>query len=336
MPLDLVITPIAAPTLANLSAVATLKGILVTWDALKNTTLFAAELWVSETNDRAAATLLHTCTANYYLHTGLPSNVTRYYWIRAKNIYERTDGAWTPILSTAGVSATTLLTQTGDINPNAVTAVYLAQSATADTQTAYSTWTQIFRYSFLGTGNYFIADMQLLSDIVLATVGTTGAAEADHLLELLEHTVYSAGTVSVTNGSAVVTGSGTAWLATLGAGDVFLAPDGQRYAILSVGSDTSLTLGTAYLGSTLSGQTYYVITATATLLALSQVVAQYEIKGTHCVSSKAPFRHRLPFPTGAGKLYDCNLHWRMLRGDASWSLSQTAVLKTLILEEIKR
>lgn len=336
MPLDLVINPVVAPTLTNLSAVATLKGVLITWDALKNTTLFAAELWVSETNDRASATLLHTCTANYYLHTGLPSGVTRYYWIRAKNIYERTDGVWTPVSSTAGVSATTLLAQTGDINPNAVAAVYWTQSAAAETQSAYATWTQIFRYAFLGTDNYFIADMQFLSNIVLTTVGTTGSAGADHLLELLEHTVYSTGTISVTNGSAVVTGTGTAWLASLAVGNTLLAPDGNRYAILTVDSDTSLTLGVAYLGATLSGQGYYAITATTSLFTLSQNVANYEIKGTYCVSSKSPFRHRLPFPTVSGKLYDCNLHWRLSKTDASWSLSQTAVLKTLILEEIKR
>lgn len=59
------------------------------------------------------------------------------------------------------------------------------------------------------------------------------------------------GTVTVANGSATVTGSGTSWT-TAGvdtAADRFLGPDGRAYRIGAVVSDTQLTLSTAYTGT---------------------------------------------------------------------------------------
>lgn len=68
---------------------------------------------------------------------------------------------------------------------------------------------------------------------------------------------YQTGTVSVTNGDATVTGSGTAWLATISAGDIFVRQgDVVSYTIASVTSDTSLELTANYAGSSGSGLTY--------------------------------------------------------------------------------
>jgi hypothetical protein len=67
---------------------------------------------------------------------------------------------------------------------------------------------------------------------------------------------YRAGTVSVTNGSASVTGSGTAFVANVSIGEGIVLPDGRIYEITNVSSDTSLTLATNYLGSTASSQPY--------------------------------------------------------------------------------
>ena len=69
---------------------------------------------------------------------------------------------------------------------------------------------------------------------------------------------YRIGTVSVTNGSKVVTGSGTAWAANVQAGDAFHAPDGKVYEIDFVGSDASLNIVDNYAGTTASGQSYKV------------------------------------------------------------------------------
>jgi hypothetical protein len=70
---------------------------------------------------------------------------------------------------------------------------------------------------------------------------------------------YRQGSVSVTNGSATVTGSGTAWIANVEIGEGFLGPDGRIYEIVSVASNTSLTIGQTYLGSTVSGQNYVIV-----------------------------------------------------------------------------
>jgi len=69
---------------------------------------------------------------------------------------------------------------------------------------------------------------------------------------------YRAGTVAVTNGSTTVTGTGTAFNANINVNDAFWGPDGKPYEIAAIVSDTVLTLATAYLGSTSSGQTYQI------------------------------------------------------------------------------
>jgi hypothetical protein len=69
-------------------------------------------------------------------------------------------------------------------------------------------------------------------------------------------TPYTTGTVTVTNGSATVTGAGTAWLANVTNPDTFTGPNGVVYTVLSVASDTSLTLAVVYGGATLAGQAY--------------------------------------------------------------------------------
>ena len=68
---------------------------------------------------------------------------------------------------------------------------------------------------------------------------------------------YLAGTASVTNGSATVTGSGTLWSANVSAADSFtIAGDGVMYDVASVDSDTQVTLSAPYAGTTASGVVY--------------------------------------------------------------------------------
>lgn len=70
---------------------------------------------------------------------------------------------------------------------------------------------------------------------------------------------YRSGTVSVTNGSTTVSGSGTDWISGVGVGEGFIAPDGKIYEVAFIASATSLTLASPYLGSTGTGQTYQII-----------------------------------------------------------------------------
>lgn len=84
---------------------------------------------------------------------------------------------------------------------------------------------------------------------------------------------YDVGTVSVTNGSATVTGSGTDFLTGTRVGDGFLAPDGNLYEISAIGGATSLTLGQNYNGSTTSGAAYSVVPTQALTGTLADNVA---------------------------------------------------------------
>lgn len=71
---------------------------------------------------------------------------------------------------------------------------------------------------------------------------------------------YSTGTITVTLDSATVTGSGTSWSTVTNAiaGEYIQLPDGKWYKITAIGSNTSLTVETAYKGSTASGQSYVI------------------------------------------------------------------------------
>jgi len=70
---------------------------------------------------------------------------------------------------------------------------------------------------------------------------------------------YSVGTVSVTNNSATVTGVGTSFLSTVKTGHIFYGPDKNLYEVLSIATDTQLTLNSAYTSATAATATYSVI-----------------------------------------------------------------------------
>ncbi|EDM47747.1 hypothetical protein [Marinobacter algicola] len=68
---------------------------------------------------------------------------------------------------------------------------------------------------------------------------------------------YKTGAVSVTNGSQVVTGTGTLWLSNVSPGDGFtVAGTGVPYTVGSVDSDTQITLNANYAGPSGSGLAY--------------------------------------------------------------------------------
>lgn len=70
---------------------------------------------------------------------------------------------------------------------------------------------------------------------------------------------YKTGTIAVTNGSAVIAGTGTAWVSNAAAGEAIYCPDGKFYEIESVNGDTSITLAGNYTGTSLSGQGYTIL-----------------------------------------------------------------------------
>ncbi|WP_345873060.1 SUMF1/EgtB/PvdO family nonheme iron enzyme [Shewanella algae] len=70
---------------------------------------------------------------------------------------------------------------------------------------------------------------------------------------------YRTGTVTVTNGSTKVTGSGTAWVANSRVGDAFVGPDGLTYEITNIASDSALSIYPSYKSNSQSGQGYSII-----------------------------------------------------------------------------
>ncbi|MBS7601075.1 hypothetical protein [Pseudomonas sp. RC2C2] len=67
---------------------------------------------------------------------------------------------------------------------------------------------------------------------------------------------YRTGTVAITAGQTVVTGSGTNFPANSRVGDEFQGPDGRGYEIVNVTSETVLSILPAYMGPSVSGAAY--------------------------------------------------------------------------------
>lgn len=67
---------------------------------------------------------------------------------------------------------------------------------------------------------------------------------------------YRSGTVSCTQNSATVTGSGTAFAANTRVGDAFRGPDGNWYEVANVASDTVLSILPPYQGASVATGTY--------------------------------------------------------------------------------
>lgn len=85
---------------------------------------------------------------------------------------------------------------------------------------------------------------------------------------------YRIGTVTVTSGGASVVGAGTAWIDNVQDNHGFVGPDGNLYEVLSVNSDTSITLATNYAGASASGASYATFPTQGLVAALAKQVAQ--------------------------------------------------------------
>lgn len=72
----------------------------------------------------------------------------------------------------------------------------------------------------------------------------------------IDGTTATGGTVAVTNGSTTVTGTGTTFVAGMVGGGFIKTGDTASYRITAVASTTSLTLASAYTGTTSSGSAY--------------------------------------------------------------------------------
>lgn len=85
---------------------------------------------------------------------------------------------------------------------------------------------------------------------------------------------YRTGTIAVINGSANVTGTGTAFVSNALAGQGIVLPDGRIYEVATIVSNTVLTLAVPYLGASASGQPFVIVPTRGPELALAQQIAQ--------------------------------------------------------------
>ena len=82
---------------------------------------------------------------------------------------------------------------------------------------------------------------------------------------------FSEGTVTVTNGNAVVTGVGTKF-SNCRAGDMFVGPDNGIYQVINPSSDTSVSISPAYRGATSAGAAYGIVPVNGYPKALADAV----------------------------------------------------------------
>lgn len=74
---------------------------------------------------------------------------------------------------------------------------------------------------------------------------------------------YTTGTVTCTNNSDVVTGTGTTWSEIVNPGDILTLDDDKLYVIKTVNSNTSITLDKVFAESTVSNSAYRIFLNTA-------------------------------------------------------------------------
>lgn len=118
----------------------------------------------------------------------------------------------------------------------------------------------------------------------------------------------STGTITLTNGSTAVTGSGTLFADNFVGADDVLIVDGLMYIVASVTSNTSLTLTRPYTGTTASGKQYDIVhlTGEEALNKLARQVAALVNKYGLTVNSitDTPGASKIPKAGADGKLAD--------------------------------
>ncbi|AZE55874.1 hypothetical protein C4K03_3721 [Pseudomonas synxantha] len=82
---------------------------------------------------------------------------------------------------------------------------------------------------------------------------------------------FAEGTVTVTNGNAVVTGVGTKF-SNCRSGDMFVGPDNGIYQVINPSSDTSVSISPAYRGATSAGAAYGIVPVNGYPKALADAV----------------------------------------------------------------
>jgi hypothetical protein len=119
-------------------------------------------------------------------------------------------------------------------------------------------------------------------------------------------TPYTTGTITLTNGTAVVTGAGTAWQTALIVGGIIYAEaaGGNSMPILTVDSDTQITAAVKWKGATgsysyaLVIDTAYDRQVLANATTLAQIIQALNKPSVSSISALTPAADRVPYFTG--------------------------------------
>jgi hypothetical protein len=206
----------APDTLSDLEVTVTNTGLKLTWTIpLNSQTVWATDIYYSETNNRATATLLkRVILANQFSMSALGLGTkTYYFWVRAVGYAGQTNGAWFPSSTTAGISGTTGLTNTQDITASAITTTsIISNSSTIEKSDVYKTFEEILSINLTGEGypNILTTSMDISGGIIGA-LRATGYAK--YTLTDTTSGGSVATTAKTTYGSNLQTSSGkTAWV----------------------------------------------------------------------------------------------------------------------------
>ncbi len=96
--------------------------------------------------------------------------------------------------------------------------------------------------------------------------------------ETFDKGTYGTGTVSMTQGSNEVTGSGTSWTSAMAGRKFKITGESKTYKIRDVVSATALTLEDAYEGTTGSGKSYAILGATKAVFQTEGQGEVYEVR----------------------------------------------------------
>lgn len=133
----------------------------------------------------------------------------------------------------------------------------------------------------------------------------------------------STGTITVTNGSASVTGSGTLFATNfVGANDI-LVVDGAMYVVKSVTSDTALTLTQPYAGTTASGKSYDIVHLTG-----ETVITLLARKTTELVEKYGDVANAVQTVPGAGAIPQADEDGKIADGWVNLPQASTATPQT--------
>ena len=118
---------------------------------------------------------------------------------------------------------------------------------------------------------------------ILSNQGETGQPDECALISRLEEDYYNTGSVTVTNASTAVTGSGTSWSSDMEGKAFFVNEHSEPYVVRDVVSTTSITLDRAYKGDTGSGKGYKIDPAGTLMITLRAVPDDYYYVEMDCL-----------------------------------------------------